>query len=110
MPKSFITRRFSSFLLAGTLLAPFGARAAEVNSSPAPLKVVTSGAFTAAVVQLAPEYERTAHVRLDVGFGPSLGTTKNAIPVRLERGESIDLVIMAAPGLGALGKQGKARP
>jgi molybdate transport system substrate-binding protein len=113
MTKAFLTRRFASLLFAGVfagvLLAPFGLRAAEVDSSAAPLRVITSGAFTAAFVQLAPEYERTQHVKLDVGFGPSLGTTKNAIPVRLERGESIDLVIMAAPGLEALIKQGKLR-
>jgi molybdate transport system substrate-binding protein len=71
------------------------------------IKVVTSGAFTAAYLQLAPEYERATHDKLATEFGPSMGTTHNAIPVRLERGEEIDVVIMAAPALADLIKQGK---
>lgn len=38
-----------------------------------------------------------------------MGTTHNAIPIRLERGEAIDVVIMAAPALDDLIKQGKVR-
>jgi molybdate transport system substrate-binding protein len=75
----------------------------------ADIKVVTSGAFTAAYLELAPEYERTTHNKLVTEFGPSMGTTHNAIPVRLERGETIDVVIMAAPALADLIKQGKVR-
>jgi len=73
------------------------------------ITVVTSGAFTAAYMELVPEYERAAHSKLVTEFGPSMGTTHNAIPVRLERGEAIDVVIMAAPALGDLTKQGKIR-
>ena len=74
------------------------------------VKVVTSGAFTAAYLELVPEYERATHNKLATEFGPSMGTTHNAIPVRLERGEPIDVVIMAAPALADLIKQGKVRP
>jgi molybdate transport system substrate-binding protein len=38
-----------------------------------------------------------------------MGTTHNAIPVRLERGEEIDVIIMAAPRLDGLIKEGKVR-
>jgi molybdate transport system substrate-binding protein len=38
-----------------------------------------------------------------------MGTTHNAIPIRLDRGEAIDVVIMAAPALANLIKQGKVR-
>ena len=75
----------------------------------AEIKVVTSGAFTAAYLELAPEYERATHNKLATEFGPSMGTTHDAIPVRLERGEAIDVVIMAAPALADLIKQGKVR-
>jgi len=75
----------------------------------AEIKVVTSGAFTAAYLELIPEYERATHSKLSTEFGPSMGTTHNAIPIRLERGESIDVVIMAAPALADLIKQGKVR-
>ena len=83
-------------LAAGTL------RATEI-------KVVTSGAFTAAYLELVPEYERATHDKLATEFGPSMGTTHNAIPVRLQRGEAIDVVIMAAPALADLIKQGKVQ-
>jgi molybdate transport system substrate-binding protein len=74
------------------------------------IKVVTSGGFTAAYLELVPEYEASTHNKLSTEFGPSMGTTHNAIPIRLERGEAIDVVIMAAPALDDLIKQGKVRP
>ena len=76
----------------------------------AELKVVTSGAFTAAYLELAPEYERLTHDKLKTEFGPSMGKTYNAIPMRLDRGEKVDVVIMAAPALDSLIAQGKIRP
>jgi molybdate transport system substrate-binding protein len=88
--------------LIGALLCAGTLRAADV-------KVVTSGAFTAAYLELAPEYERATHNKLVTEFGPSMGTTHNAIPVRLDRNEAIDVVIMAAPGLEALIKKGQIR-
>jgi molybdate transport system substrate-binding protein len=84
------------------LLTVSAVRAAEI-------KVVTSGAFTAAYLKLVPDYERSTHNKLVTEFGPSMGTTHNAIPLRLERGEAIDVVIMAAPALADLMKQGKVR-
>jgi len=75
----------------------------------AEIKVVTSGAFTAAYLKLVPEYERATHLKIVTEFGRSMGTTHNAIPLRLERREAIDVVIMAAPALADLMKQGKVR-
>ena len=94
--------RTAILALTCALLATPAARAAEI-------KVVTSGAFTAAYLKLVPEYERTTHDKLVSEFGPSMGTTRNAIPIRLERGEVIDVVIMAGPALADLIKQGKVR-
>jgi molybdate transport system substrate-binding protein len=74
------------------------------------VKVVTSGGFTAAYQELIPTYESATHHNVVTQFGPSMGTTYNAIPIRLERGEVIDVVILAAPGLDDLDKQGKIRP
>src|ERR1051326_2956326 len=71
--------------------------------------VITSGAFTAAYMELIPVYERETHNKVITGFGPSMGKTVNAIPVRLARGETIDVVIMASPGLDPLMKDGKIR-
>ncbi len=84
------------------LLSGAAARAAEIT-------VATSGAFTAAFLDLGPEYERATHQHLVTEFGPSMGSTRNAIPQRLERGEAIDVVIMAGSALDDLIKQGKIR-
>jgi molybdate transport system substrate-binding protein len=73
------------------------------------IKVVTSGGFTAAYLELVPQYESKTHDKLNTEFGPSMGTTHNAIPERLDRGEAIDVVIMAGPALDGLIKQGKIR-
>lgn len=103
--KTIFDKRFSgpqSLVLVCALLTAGSLRAAEI-------KVVTSGAFTAAYLRLVPEYERATHNKLVTEFGPSMGTTHNAIPLRLERGEAIDVVIMAAPALADLIKQGKVR-
>jgi molybdate transport system substrate-binding protein len=94
--------RAKGLALACALLTTATVRAAEI-------KVVTSGAFTAAYLKLVPEYERSTHNKLVTEFGPSMGTTHNAIPLRLERGEAIDVVIMAAPALDNLIKEGKVR-
>jgi molybdate transport system substrate-binding protein len=106
MPVKAISRRSfaaaAALVLTGALLAGPAAYAAEV-------RVVTSGAFTAAYLELVPEYERITHDKLVTEFGPSMGTTQNAIPMRLERGEAVDVVIMAAPALAELIQQGKVR-
>jgi molybdate transport system substrate-binding protein len=99
-----IARR-NRFAPAAALLAACflpSARAAEV-------KVVTSGAFTAAYTELVPEYERATHDKLLTEFGASIGTTPDTIPNRLARGEAIDVVIMAAPALDELIRQGKVK-
>jgi molybdate transport system substrate-binding protein len=95
----------SACALLGIVVA--SARAPQANKDE--IKVVTSGAFTAAYLELVPEYEHATHSKLVTEFGPSMGTTHNAIPVRLGRGEAIDVVIMAAPALDDLTKQGKIR-
>ena len=95
---------------AGALAVAFScALLSAASAGQTEIKVVTSGAFTAAYLELVPDYERATHNKLVTEFGPSMGTTHNAIPVRLERGEAIDVVIMAAPALADLIKQGKVR-
>jgi molybdate transport system substrate-binding protein len=102
-----ISRRKLAAIAAMLLICAF-LSAATVRADE--IKVVTSGGFTAAYLELVPEYESATHNKLVTGFGPSMGTTHNAIPIRLERGEAIDVVIMAAPALDDLIKQGKVRP
>jgi molybdate transport system substrate-binding protein len=71
------------------------------------IRVVTSGAFTAAYLELVPEFERAAHHTVVTQYGGSMGGAPDAIPNRLARGERFDVVIMASSALDDLIKQGK---
>jgi molybdate transport system substrate-binding protein len=86
--------------LAATLLLTGPACAAEV-------RVMISGGLTAAFKELVPEFERATGNKVLTAYGPSMGTTVNAIPVRLERGEPADVLIMVGYALGDLIKLGK---
>jgi molybdate transport system substrate-binding protein len=85
---------------AATLLLTGAADAAEV-------RVMISGGLTAAYNALVPEFERQTGNKVITAYGPSMGTTTNAIPVRLERGEPADVLIMVGYALDDLAKQGK---
>src|SRR4051794_38851982 len=86
--------------IAGILLLAGSAGAAEV-------RVMISGGLAAAYKELAPEFERVTGNKVVTAYGPSMGTTANAIPVRLERGEPADVLIMVGYALGDFIKQGK---
>lgn len=103
------SKRTAVLVSACALLGIAAASARSPQAKEDKIRVVTSGAFTAAYLELVPEYERTSHEKLVTESGPSMGTTHNAIPVRLERGEAIDVVIMAAPALDDLVRRGKIR-
>src|SRR5438094_8161751 len=60
------------------------------TASAAEIRVMISGGLTAAYKALVPEFERGTCHKVLTAYGPSLGTTTNAIPVRLERGEPAD--------------------
>jgi molybdate transport system substrate-binding protein len=77
------------------------------SASAAEVRVMISGGLTAAYNALVPEFERTTGHKVLTAYGPSMGTTVNAIPVRLERGEPADVLIMVGYALADLAKQGK---
>ena len=89
--------------LASALLFTATANAAEV-------RVMISGGLTAAFNALVPEFERQTGNKVLVAYGPSMGTTVNAIPVRLDRGEPADVLIMVGYALGDLAENGKVIP
>jgi len=76
------------------------AEAAEVH-------VMISGGLTAAYKALVPEFEKATGNKVLTEYGPSMGTTTNAIPVRLERGEPADVLIMVGYALTDLAGKGK---
>jgi len=77
------------------------AQAAEVH-------VMISGGLSAAYNALVPEFEKATGNKVITAYGPSMGTTTNAIPMRLERGEPADVLILVGYALYDLVKQGKA--
>jgi molybdate transport system substrate-binding protein len=97
-----ITPRFHRLVLglAATLVLTGSVSAAEVQ-------VMISGGLTAAYKALVPEFERSTGHKVLTAYGPSMGTNANAIPVRLERGEPADVLIMVGYALGELITQGK---
>ena len=99
-------KMFKSIALAAMTLV-----AVAFSVAPAPaaeLRVLISGGLTAAFKELAPEFERATGHHLTAAYGPSMGTTENAIPQRLARGEPADVLIMVGDALGELIDQGKA--
>ncbi|WP_174990564.1 substrate-binding domain-containing protein [Pandoraea captiosa] len=74
------------------------------------LRVMNSGGFTAAYKLLLPKFEAASGDHVDTAWGPSMGKAPEAIPNRLARGESADVVIMVGYALDDLIKAGKVRP
>jgi molybdate transport system substrate-binding protein len=74
------------------------------------VRVMTSGAFTEAFLNLVPDFERTTGMKVLVAFGASMGGAPDSIPSRLQRGEPVDVVILAAEALNALIAQEHVRP
>src|SRR5438552_2825058 len=89
--------------LAFILLAAAGASAQE-------LRVMTSGAFSAAFLQLVPAFERATRNTIVTISGASMGEGPTTIPSRLARGEAADVVILADEALAELVKRGKVIP
>jgi molybdate transport system substrate-binding protein len=74
------------------------------------LHVVASGGFAQAYKDLSAPYEHASGNHLVSAWGPSMGTTRNAIPARLARGEAIDVVIMVGDALDKLMAEGRLEP
>jgi len=87
-------------VLISTLCAP-RAEAAEI-------RVMISGGLSAAYKELVPRFEKTTGNTVITSYGPSMGSTENAIPVRLARGEPADVLIMVGDALGVMISKGYA--
>jgi molybdate transport system substrate-binding protein len=94
-------RRRAIAIVALLLLCPNGAGAQE-------LRVMISGAFSAPYLEAVPEFERAARHKVVTVSGASMGGAPDSIPVRLERGEPADVLILASAALDELIRQGKA--
>ncbi len=73
---------------------------------PSPLRVITSGAFAAALVRLLPLYRESNPGEIEVSFGSSLGAAHDSIPTRLAQGETFDLYFLARSALDDMTAKG----
>src|SRR6201996_5238868 len=98
-----MTARFRKLFagVAALLLVSGAADAAEVH-------VMISGGLAPAYNALVPEFEKATGNKVVTASGPSRGTTVNAIPTRLDRGEPADVLILVGYALDDLVKKGKA--
>ena len=84
------------------LLVPGSASAEEV-------RVMISAGFYGVYAELAPAFERASGHRLITTRGPSMGDSPEAIPTRLARGETADVVILDGGSADELAKRGLVR-
>ena len=87
-------------ILVATLCAP--------RTEAAEIRVMISGGLSAAYKELAPQFEKATGNTVITSYGPSMGNTENAIPVRLARGEPADVLIMVGDALGVMISKGLA--
>lgn len=99
----FLASRTVVLVLASILLLVGKAEGGEI-------RVMTSGGFTAPYNEVIPEYERATRNKVVTSYGASLGGAPDSIPMRLERGEPVDVVIVASTALDELIRQGKVVP
>lgn len=66
-----------------------------MTQDPVALRVITSGAFAAALKALVPDYTPPPGYRVELAFGSSLGAAHDSIPTRLAQGERFDLYLLA---------------
>ena len=92
--------RTAAFVAIWLLAGAAHARADEIH-------VMTSGAFTAALLELAPAFERATGHRIVVGATTSTGP--DSVQNRLQRGEPADVVIMAGATLDGFIRDGRVR-
>ena len=95
--------RLTPFFAAGLLAVSSLAVADDIH-------VVVSGGFAAAYKMLAAPFEGRSHHHLITVWGASIGQTPTAIPMRLDRGETLDVVILAREGLDLLVSKGQVDP
>jgi molybdate transport system substrate-binding protein len=92
-------------LRACTIIA-FAALLIVQAASAADVRVMISSGFHGAYSELGPAFERASGNHLITTRGPSMGDSPEAIPARLSRGESADVVILDGNAADELGKRG----
>src|SRR6476469_4825437 len=77
--------------------------------SAAEVRVMISAGFFGVYSELGPAFERATGHKLVTTRGPSMGDSPEAIPTRLARGETADVVILDGSAADELGRRGLVR-
>ena len=88
------------------MIAAIAALLIAQAASAADIHVMISSGFHGAYSELGPAFERATGNHLITTRGPSMGDSPEAIPARLSRGESADVVILDGGAADELGKRG----
>jgi len=103
----------ASIVLIGVLLVACGQPSMDSADSamaePLPIRVVTSGGFTAAFDILGPLFEQATGIEIITDYGSSMGGAPDSIPTRLARGETMDVLIFNGEAFGDIAAGGYLR-
>ena len=82
------------------------AAALATGACAADVRVMISAGFFSVYASLVPAFEQSSGHRVITTRGPSMGDSPEAIPTRLARGETADVVIMDGASADRLARQG----
>ena len=98
--------RNTKFISKLTLAVAAIAAVMAVSAHAMDVDVVATGAVSGAFKTIAPQFEHDSGHKLSVSWGPSLGSSGEAIPVRIERGQNPDVLIMVGTEMDKLIRKG----
>ncbi len=77
------------------------------SPSPAQVRVLISGGFSAAYQELLPQFEKSTGITVTTARGASQGDGPTTIGAQLRRGQPADVVIMSREGIAELLAEGR---
>ncbi len=89
------------------LVLAIAAALALPTASIAQVKVITSGGFSAALLEILPAFQRATGITVTTARGASQGKGPDTIGAQLRRGVPADVVILAREGLDELIAEGR---
>ena len=108
-PFTLWTARRALLISAVALAAGCAQQAPKPQPAPEPVRLMTSGGFTAAHKLLAPQFTAQTGIAVESAYGSSMGASPTSIPNRLSKGEKADVVILARGALDDLAAKGLVR-
>src|ERR1700719_4990876 len=105
MTKRLFAPGLAATMAAGLLLSAVVAIKAAAAAEPVEVTVLTSVALTAALDELAPQFERATGNKLKIGYSLIADIKKRVIA-----GETADVIMLSRPAMEDLQKQDKFAP